>query len=149
MAHDTTIIGATAANGKRRIGGEDRHRVSTITRPTTVAEIHRGDQTPDEVLVLDEQQRTGIEPPHHQPPSRIAAVPEPGMPSASIGSSAAVPRRARGLRREHPSIRPCRTSRIFGEALGQVVAHERGGDRAARRDPEPAADRGERSSVTQ
>jgi hypothetical protein len=25
------------------------------------------------------------------PPSRIAAVPEPGMPSASIGSSAAVP----------------------------------------------------------
>ncbi len=31
-----------------------------------VADIHRGDQAPDEILLVDEQHRPGIEAPDHQ-----------------------------------------------------------------------------------
>ena len=46
--------------------GEDRHGGEHQDEADDVAEIHRRDQTPDEALVLDEQQRPGIEAPHHQ-----------------------------------------------------------------------------------
>ena len=46
--------------------GKDRHRGQHDDESDDIAEIHRSDETPDEILVLDEQQRTGIEPPDHQ-----------------------------------------------------------------------------------
>ena len=72
----------------------------------------------------------------------MAAVPEPGIPSASIGNKRG---RARGmrrrLRREHAF--DAALPEAFGvlrKALGEIVAHERGSDRAARRNAEPGAD---------
>ena len=47
-------------------GGEDRHRGQHDHQPDDVAEIHRRDEAPHEVLVLDEQQRSGVESPDHQ-----------------------------------------------------------------------------------
>src|SRR5262245_30565228 len=47
----------------------------------------------------------------------------------------------RGLRREYAFDAPlAETFRILREALGKVVAHERGGDRAAGRNAEPGTD---------
>ena len=66
IAQDTTIIGAIAANGTRSTAANSGTVVSTMHQADDVAEIHRGDQAPDEILVLDEQQRPGIEAPHHQ-----------------------------------------------------------------------------------
>src|SRR5262245_29084562 len=47
----------------------------------------------------------------------------------------------RSLRREYAFDAPlAETFRILREALGKVVAHERGGDRSARRNAEPGPD---------
>ena len=46
---------------------------------------------PDEFLLLDEQQRAGMQAPDQQPPSSTAVVGEPGTLSESIGSNAEVP----------------------------------------------------------
>jgi hypothetical protein len=49
----------------------------------------------------------GLSPHTIRPPSRIAAVPDPGMPSASIGRSAAVPDACAAVSGANtPSIRP-------------------------------------------
>ncbi len=45
---------------------EDRHGEQHQDHRDDVAEIHRSDQTPDKVLLFDEQHRPGIEPPDHQ-----------------------------------------------------------------------------------
>ncbi len=84
----------------------------------------------------------GLRPHTIRPPSRIAAVPEPGMPSASIGSSAAVPEACAAVSGANtPSMRPLpKLSGSLENRLARFVAHERGGDRAARSDAQPAAD---------
>ena len=84
----------------------------------------------------------GLSPQTIRPPSRIAAVPEPGIPSASIGKQRGSARGVRGrLGREHAFDAPlAEARRVLREPLRQVVAHERRGDRAAGRDAEPAAD---------
>src|SRR5712671_3794187 len=48
-------------------GGEERYGGEHEDEADHVAEIHRSDQAPDEALVLDEEERPRIEPPHHQP----------------------------------------------------------------------------------
>src|SRR6266849_2102628 len=47
-------------------GGEERNRGKHYHEADDIAEIHGCDQAPDEVLVLDEEERPGIESPHHQ-----------------------------------------------------------------------------------
>jgi hypothetical protein len=53
-----------------RVGGSLDENIATrvLDRDEAgdVAEIHRSDQTPDEILLLDEQHRAGLEAPHHQ-----------------------------------------------------------------------------------
>src|SRR5215207_8816411 len=75
----------------------------------------------------------GFSPQTMRPPRRIAAVPEPGMPSASIGG---------GLRRQHAVDAALAEALLVArETLGKVVAHERRRDRPAWGDSKPAADR--------
>ena len=117
--------------------------VSTMTRPTTLPRYIEAIRPQTKSLCSTNSSGPGLRPHTIRPPSRIAAVPEPGMPSASIGSSADGARGVRrGLRREHAlDAALAEAFRVLGEALGEVVAHERRRDRAARRDAEPAADR--------
>src|SRR6266702_497128 len=129
IAQDTTIIGAIAAN-------EDKAH--------HVAEIHRRDQAPDEALVLDEEQRPRVQAPHHQAAEQDRSRPR----SRNAEREHRQKRRGAGgvrrrLRREY-ALDAALAERllVLGEALGEVVAHEGGGDRSARRDAEPAADGG-------
>src|SRR5665213_193794 len=85
IAQDTTIIGATAANGTRRIEAKIGTVDSTSTRPTMLPRYIEAISPQTKSLCSTNSNGPGL-----MPPSRIAAVPEPGM-KASIGSSAAVP----------------------------------------------------------
>ena len=67
MKHTTTMSGPMIANGMRRIEANIGTVASTSDDGDDVAEVHRGDQAPDEIGPLDEQHRAGIQPPDHQP----------------------------------------------------------------------------------
>ena len=151
MAQDTRIIGAIAEKGTRSTAAKSGTVVSTITSPDYIAEIHRGDQAPDEILVLDEHQRTGIEPPDHQ-------AAEQDRRRAGAGNAERQHRQQRrgaggmrrGFRREHPlDAAGAEDLGSRAEAFGQVVAHEGRRDGSARRHAEPEPMTEERSSVAQ
>ena len=67
MKQITTISGPMIAKGMRRIDGEQRDRRQDEHDGDDVAEIHGGDQAPDEVRPLDEEHGPGIQTPDHQP----------------------------------------------------------------------------------
>src|ERR1700712_1605450 len=111
--------------------------VSTSTRPTTLPRYIDAIRPQTKSLCSTNSSGPGLRPHTIKPPSRIAAVPEPGMPSASIGSSAGVPHR---LRREHAlDAALAEAVGIFGKPFCEVIAHEGRRDRPARRNAEPAA----------
>ena len=91
IAHDTTIIGAMAANGTRNTEANSGTVVSTITRPTMLPRYIEAMRPHTKSLCSTKRSGPGFNPHTMRPPRRMAAVPEPGMPSASIGSSAEVP----------------------------------------------------------
>ena len=142
IAQDTTIIGAMAENGTRRMAAKIGTVVSTITSPTTLPRYIEAIRPHTKSLCSTNSSGPGLSPHTIRPPSRIAAVPEPGNAERQHRQQ----RRGAGgvrrrLRREHAfDAALAETFRVLGEALGEVVAHERGRDRAARRDAEPAAD---------
>src|SRR5258705_11342160 len=109
-----------------------------------MAEIHRCNQAPDEILVLDEQQRTGVEAPHHQP----AEQDRRGAGAGNAEREHRQQRRGAGsmrrsLRREHAlDTTLAKALRVLGKALGEVVTHEGSGNGASRGDAEPATDEG-------
>src|SRR5215216_1681812 len=115
IAHDTTIIGATAANGTLKIEAKIGTVVSTSTRPTTLPRYIEAIRPHTKSLCSTNSSGPGFRPHTISPPSRIAAVPDPGMPKASIGSSAEVPEACAAV---------SETLRVLGKALGQIVAHE-------------------------
>src|SRR5260221_2083691 len=124
-------------------GGEERHRGEHEDEADHVAEIHRGDQSPDEALVLDEQERPRVQAPQRQAAEqdrrRARARDAESEHRQERGSAGGVRRR---LRSEHAfDAALAEGLLILGETLGEVVAHEGGGDRAPRSDAEPAADR--------
>src|SRR3989442_12974812 len=83
-------------------GGEDRHGREDEDEADHVAEIHRGDQAPDEALVLDEEERPGVQAPHHQAAEqdrRRARARDAEREHGQQGGSAGGMRRR--LRREH------------------------------------------------
>ena len=45
---------------------EQRHGGQNHDQADDVGQVHAGDQAPDEVLLFDEQQRPGLQPPDHQ-----------------------------------------------------------------------------------
>src|SRR5436189_5540060 len=107
IAQDTTIMGATAANGTRRMEAKIGTVVSTSTRPTTLPRYIEAIRPQTKSLCSTNSNGPGLRPHTIRPPSRIAAVPEPGIPSASIGSSAAVPEACAAVSGANtPSIRP-------------------------------------------
>src|SRR5450432_1119991 len=107
MAQLTTIIGATAANGTRRIEAKIGTVVSTITSPTILPRYMEAMSPQTKSLCSTNSSGPGLSPQTIRPPSRIAAVPEPGMPNASIGSSAAVPEACAAVSGANtPSMRP-------------------------------------------
>src|SRR6185295_7072138 len=107
IAQDTTIIGAMAENGTRRMAANTGTVVSTMTRPTTLPRYIDAIRPQTKSLCSTNSSGPGLRPHTINPPSRIAAVPEPGMPSASIGSNAAVPDACAAVSGANtPSIRP-------------------------------------------
>src|SRR6266478_1914821 len=124
--------------------GEERHGGENEDEAHHVAEIHRRDQAPDEALVLDEEERPRVQPPHHQAAEqdrRRARARDAEREHRQERRGAGGMRRS--LRREH-AFDTALSERllVLGEALGEVVAHERGGDRTARSDAEPASNGG-------
>ena len=91
MAQDTTIIGAMAANGTRRIEAKIGTVVSTSTRPTTFPRYIEAIRPQTNSFCSTNSIGPGCRPQINKPPSSTAAVGEPGTPSESIGNSAAVP----------------------------------------------------------
>src|SRR6201995_5252143 len=107
IAQDTTIIGATAANGTRRIEAKIGTVDSTSTRPTTLPRYIEAIRPQTKSLCSTNSSGPGLRPQTISPPSRMAAVPEPGIPSASIGNSAAVPEACAAVSGANtPSMRP-------------------------------------------
>ena len=84
----------------------------------------------------------GWSPQMMSPPSMTAAVGEPGMPSVIMGSSDAPPARVGGRLGRHDALELALAEalRVLREPLGEAVAHERGGGRAARLEAHPEAD---------
>ena len=107
MAHDTTIIGAMAANGTRSTAAKIGTVVSTRISPTTLPRYIEAISPQTKPLCSTKSSGPGLRPQTIRPPSRIAAVPDPGMPSASIGSSAEVPEACAAVSgAKTPSMRP-------------------------------------------
>src|SRR5438067_4699973 len=107
IAQDTTIIGATAANGTRKIEAKTGTVVSTSTRPTILPRYIEAIRPHTKSLCSTNSRGPGLSPHTMSPPSRIAAVPEPGMPSASMGKSADVPEACAAVSGANtPSMRP-------------------------------------------
>ena len=92
---------------------EERHRREHDDEARDVAEVHRGDETPDEVLLLDEEQRPRLEPPDHEAAQQHRrggrardAEREHRQERAGAGGV------RRGLRRDHAlDAARCRSSR--------------------------------------
>src|SRR4029450_8098344 len=81
--------------------------VSTSIRPTTLPRYIEAIRPQTKSLCSTNNSGPGLRPHTISPPSRIAAVPEPGIPSASIGSSADVPEACAAVSGANtPSIRP-------------------------------------------
>ena len=80
---------------------------STRTRPTTLPRYIDAISPQTKSLCSTNNNGPGFNPHTIKPPSRMAAVPEPGIPSASIGSSAAVPDACAAVSGANtPSMRP-------------------------------------------
>src|SRR3954453_2122722 len=100
-------MGATAANGTRKIEAKTGTVVSTSTRPTILPRYIEAIRPHTKSLCSTNSSGPGLSPHTISPPSRIAAVPEPGMPSASMGNSADVPEACAAVSGANtPSMRP-------------------------------------------
>src|ERR1041384_2899619 len=107
IAQDTTIIGAMAAKGTRSTDANTGTVVSTSISPTTLPRYMDAMRPQTKSLCSTNSSGPGLSPHTIRPPSRIAAVPDPGMPSASIGSSAEVPDACAAVSGANtPSMRP-------------------------------------------
>src|SRR6267143_259421 len=135
-------MGATAANGTRRIDAKIGTVVRTSPRPTTLPRYIEAIRPQTKSLCSTNSSGPGLRPHTISPPSRIAAVPEPGMPSASIGNSAAVPEACAAVSGANPALAaaPAKTLGFLDKALGEIVAQKGAGDAAAGREANPAAD---------
>src|SRR5881396_122338 len=76
IAQDTTIIGATAANGTRRMDAKIGTVVNTRIRPTTLPRYIEAIRPQTKSLCSTNSSGPGLRPHTIRPPSRIAAVPE-------------------------------------------------------------------------
>jgi hypothetical protein len=81
--------------------------VSTNTKPTILPRYIDAISPHTKSLCSTNSSGPGLSPHTISPPSRIAAVPEPGIPNASIGSSAEVPEACAAVSGANtPSMRP-------------------------------------------
>ena len=85
------ITGAMIENGMRRIAANSGTVLSTTMRPTTLPRYMLAIRPHTKSFCSTNSSGPGCRPQISRPPSSTAAVGEPGMPSASIGSSALVP----------------------------------------------------------
>jgi len=91
MAQMTMITGAMIENGMRRIDANSGTVVSTTINPTRLPRYMLAISPQTKSFCSTKSSGPGCRPQISSPPSSTAAVGEPGIPSASIGSSAAVP----------------------------------------------------------
>jgi hypothetical protein len=101
------MIGATAANGTRRMEAKTGTVVNTSTSPTMLPRYIEAIRPQTKSLCSTNRSGPGLSPHTISPPKRIAAVPEPGIPSANIGNSAEVPEACAAVSGANtPSMRP-------------------------------------------
>src|SRR6185369_10526492 len=87
----TRMTGAMIENGTRRIAANSGTQVSTTIRPAMLPRYMEAISPQTNSFCSMNSIGPGCRPQISRPPSNTAAVGEPGMPSASIGSRAAVP----------------------------------------------------------
>ena len=91
MAQMTTMTGAMIENGMRRIDANSGTVDSTTISPTMLPRYMLAMRPQTKSFCSTKSSGPGCKPQINRPPNSTAAVGEPGMPSASMGSSAAVP----------------------------------------------------------
>ncbi len=91
MAQITTMTGAMIENGMRRIAAKSGTHVSTTSSPAMLPRYMLAMRPHTKSFCSTKSSGPGCRPQMSRPPRSTAAVGEPGMPSASIGSSAEVP----------------------------------------------------------
>src|SRR5690606_28327021 len=91
MAHTTMITGAIIENGMRRMAAKSGTVVNTTTREARLPRYMLAIKPQTKSFCSTNKSGPGCRPQIIRPPSSTAAVADPGMPSASIGSKAAVP----------------------------------------------------------
>ena len=91
MAQITMMTGAMIENGTRRIAAKSGTQVSTMTRPARLPRYMLAIRPQTKSFCSTNSNGPGCRPQISNPPSSTAAVGDPGMPSASMGSSALVP----------------------------------------------------------
>src|SRR5216683_4374683 len=125
-------------------GREERHEGQHHHHPDDVAGVHARDEAPDEVRPLAEQHGTGLQAPDDEPAQHHRRGGAARDAEGDHGQQRSPPRRVgRRLRRHHPlDLALAEALGVFGEALSERVAHERGGGGAARLEAHPEADEG-------
>jgi hypothetical protein len=107
IAQITMITGAMIENGTRRIDANSGTQVSTMMRPARLPRYMLAISPQTKSFCSTNSNGPGCNPQISRPPSRTAAVGDPGIPSASIGSSALVPAACAAVSGAiTPSIRP-------------------------------------------
>ncbi|MNN57166.1 hypothetical protein D3C81_1721370 [compost metagenome] len=85
------MAGAMMENGMRRMAANSGTVLNTTSRPTILPRYILAIRLQTKSFCSTNSIGPGCKPQIIRPPSKTAAVAEPGMPSASIGSSALVP----------------------------------------------------------
>ena len=91
MAQTTMIAGAMMEKGMRRMAANSGTVASTTTSPAMLPRYMLAMSPHTNSFCSTKSSGPGCRPQIISPPSSTAAVAEPGMPSASIGSKALVP----------------------------------------------------------
>src|SRR5262245_36265517 len=130
------------AEGNAQDRGKQRHASQYDQQSDDIAEIHRGDQTPDELLLLDEQQRTRLQAPDQEAPEQHRRGRRARNAERQHGQQRRGAGRMRGgFRRDHAfDLAAAEPLAVLRHALGDAVAHERGRRRARGTDAHPASD---------
>ena len=123
-------------------GREDRHAGQHDDEADEIAEIHRGDQAPDEFLLFDEQHRPGLQAPDQEAAEQHRGGRRTGYAEREHRQQGRGARGVRrGLRRDHAfDLALAEIVAVLRHPLGDAVAHEGGGRGAGRRNAHPAAD---------
>ena len=127
--------------GDAQDGCEEGHRRQHHNQSCNIAEIHGGNQAPDEIFLLLEEQRPGLQAPYQQAAEQHGGSRRSGDTQCQHRQQRRRTGCVRGrFRCDHTFDFALAEVRAIGRhALGHAITHERSRRRASRRNTHPAA----------